>query len=232
MTTNANATERKPAYIAFKTFLTAVETFEQGIPLTIERSVWHTFSGGLQGHTINAFKFLGLIDEAGTPQPILEKVVNAKGDARKVIVKEIINNKYSEAIQLGQKNASFQRLQDHFRASGVQGEMVVRFFLDACAYTGEKCSPFWAKAKKTMRRSRKDDNGNTVNKTLVTPPPTPPLGHEKDKPNIQTIQLESGGTISLSVLVDLISLSSEDREFLFKMIDEFKEDLKKQQAQK
>ena len=57
-----NTTDRKPPYIAFKTFLTAIETFEQGIPPIIERGVWHTFSGSLQGHTLNAFKFLGLID--------------------------------------------------------------------------------------------------------------------------------------------------------------------------
>ena len=172
-----DTTDRKPAYIAFKTFLTAIETFEQGMPPTIERSVWHTFSGGLQSHTLNAFKFLGLVDEKGAPQPILQKIVHAKGEERKAILKEIIDNKYSKALQLGRNNASFQQLQDHFRASGITGgtlEMAVRFFLDACNYTGEKTSPFWAKAKKTMRRSRKAEVGKTNEH--------PPLGQEPPPP--------------------------------------------------
>jgi hypothetical protein len=177
--------DRKPAYIAFKTFLTAIETFEQGIPPIIERSVWHTFSGGLQTHTLNAFKFLGLVDEKGAPQPILQKVVHATGEERKAILKEIIDNKYREALQLGRNNASFQQLQDHFRASGITGgtlEMAVRFFLDACNYTGEKPSPFWAKAKKTMRRTRKAE----ASKTNEHPPAaqeTPPPAGRPSKPS-------------------------------------------------
>ena len=218
---NTTTGERKPSYIAFKTFLTAVETLEQGLPPVIDRSVWPTFSGGLQSHTLNAFKYLGLVDEKGKVQPILEKLVNAKGENRKAIIREIIGEKYKEAIQLGKNNASFQQLQDHFRNYGVQGgtlEMVVRFFLDACKYTGEKCSPLWAKAKKTMRRSKREEFPSTGKDTTL-----PPVENKQPKANIQTIQLKSGGTLSLSVVVDLISLSQEDRDWLFKLIDQFKE---------
>lgn len=233
MTTNSENTttrDRKPSYIAFKTFLTAVETLQQGLPPVIDRSVWHTFSGGLQSHTLNAFKFLGLIDEKGKVQPILENLVSAKGEERKTLIREIIGDKYKEAVQLGQKNASFQQLQDHFRSYGVQGgtlEMVVRFFLDACKYTGEKCSPLWAKAKKAVRRSKREESPSTGKDATF-----PPVEKEQPKANVQTVQLKSGGTLSLSVVVDLISLSQEDREWLFKLIDQFKEYEKAKKEQK
>ncbi len=222
---NAPTVDRKPSYIAFKTFLTAVETFEQGLPPMLDRSVWPTFSGGLQSHTLNAFKFLGLIDENGKVQEILEKLVNAKGENRKDVIKEIINGKYKEAVKLGSVNASFQQLQDHFRSFGVQGgtlEMVVRFFLDACKFTGIKYSPLWASAKKTSRRGKKEEPPAPGDGKVI--PPTPPGAIAgQAKANIQTIQLKSGGTVSLSVDIDLISLSQEDREWIFKIIDQFKE---------
>jgi len=112
MTTNNSNTslDRKPAYIAFKTFLTAIETLEQGLPPTIYKTVWSTFSGGLQSHTLGAFKFLGLVDENGKTLPILEQLVAAKGDNRKEIIRKIISDKYSDAIKLGQQNSSYQEL--------------------------------------------------------------------------------------------------------------------------
>ncbi len=153
-TTSTTTQERKPVYIAFKTFLTALETLEQGVPPIIDRYVWRTFSGGLQAQTFVAFKFLGLIDENGTSQPILQKLVAAKGDARKEILRGVLEAKYAEAIKLGESNASLQQLQELIRSQGVSGgtmEMAVRYFTDACSYTGLKCSPHWAAAKKSRR---------------------------------------------------------------------------------
>ena len=54
---------RLPPYIAFKTFLTAIETLQHALPPVLDRSVWHTFSGSLQSHTLGAFKYLELIDD-------------------------------------------------------------------------------------------------------------------------------------------------------------------------
>jgi len=223
VTTNAllNVSDRKPPYISFKTFLTAIETFEQGIPPTIERSVWHTFSGGLQGHTLNAFKFLGLIDEAGTPQPALKQLVDSKGDERKITLKTLIEDKYSKALELGKQNASFQQLQDHFRNFGVSGgtlEMVVRFFLDACEYTGEKCSPFWAKAKKTMRKSRKITDTGADDGKRQPPPPSQPA--QPQKPNVKSVQLQNeAGTVAITLSVDLTKLVREDWDWLQGLIN-------------
>ncbi len=223
---NNNAQERKPSYIAFKTFLTAIETLEQGLPPAIDRSVWPTFSGGLQSHTLNAFKFLGLIDEKGKVQPRLEALVGAKGEDKKDVIKEIIIEKYGEAVHLGEINASFQQLSEHFRGFGVQGgtlEMVIRFFLDACKYVGIKGSPLWATARKTQRRSRKGESQGGAKSDAGYVTPLTGAADENTRANIQTVQLKSGGTLSLSVNVDLISLSQEDREWVFKMIDQFKE---------
>ena len=206
---------RAPVYIPFKTFLTAVETLEQALPATLDRSVWPSFAGGVQSQTLGAFKFLKLIDEEGIVQPILTRLVNARGDARKEVLGEVIKNRYEEAVRLGEKNASFQQLQDFFRQYGVQGgtlDRIVRFFLDACEYTGIRGSPHWAKARKTTRRARRDDTTPKVKLTGRA-------RHEDTQPNIKTVELRSGGKLSLSLSVDLLTLSPEDRQWLFEIID-------------
>ncbi len=224
METNGNNAEqtRAPVYIPFKTFLSAVEILEQGLPDPLDRSVWPSWSGGTQSQTLGAFKFLGLIDEKGKVQPSLHRLVDAKGESRKAVLREIIEERYKDAIKLGVSNSTFQQLQDLFRQYGVESgtlERVTRFFLEVCEYTGLKCSVHWAKAKKTMRRSKKDESPSSGSDE--TTPPN--VKGNKSKGNIQSIQLKSGGTLFLSVDVDLISLSPEDREWLFKLIDQFNE---------
>lgn len=218
ITSNNTEQDRAPVYIPFKTFISAIETLEQGLPPSLDRSAWPSFSGGVQSQTLGAFKFLGLIDETTSQvQPILKQLVEAKGETRKEILRRIIEDKYAEAIQLGQKNATFQSLQEYFRKYGVQGgtlDRVIRFFLDACSYTGAKCSPMWAKAKKSSnRRSPKKDDLPPKEKFTDT-------GNlDKTPANIKTVTLRSGGTISLSLSIDMLALTPEDRTWLFELID-------------
>jgi hypothetical protein len=47
--------------------------------------VWPSFAGGVQSQTLGAFKFLKLIDEEGIVQPILTRLVNARGDPKSTI---------------------------------------------------------------------------------------------------------------------------------------------------
>jgi hypothetical protein len=214
--TDGNKTEHgTPVYIPFKTFLTALDTLQVGMPPVLDKSVWPSFSGGAQSQTMGAFKFLGLVDEHGSVLPILRRLVDATGDERKAVLREIIEKQYAEALALAAKNASFQQLLELLRGYGVQGgtlERAVRFFMDACEYTNLKGSPLWAKAKKTIRRpSRKGE-------TQGTPEDSGRLRIET-KPNIKIVALRSGGTLRLSIDTDLLSLSKEDREWLFGIID-------------
>lgn len=208
---------RAPVYIPFKTFINALETLQQGMPRRLDRSVWPSFSGIVQSQTLGAFKFLELIDDNGEVQPILERLAGTKGDDRKAVLREIIDKQYAEAIRLGEKNASFQQLLDLFRGYGVQGgtlERAIRFFLDSCDYTGLKGSPLWAKAKKTIRRPPRKSEGSPKHERIER------TGDKRTQPSVKAVQLRSGGTLSLSLSVDLMALSREDREWLFGLIDQ------------
>ena len=216
--TEVSEQKRAPVYIPFRTFLTAIERLERGLPPRIDRSVWPTFSGGLQSQTLGAFKFLGLIKEDGTVEPMLEQLVEAKGDSRKAELRQILRERYADVIELGHRNASFQQLQDYFRASYKLKDgtlyRVIRFYLDACAYTGEKISSHWGKAKGKGKPSAKRE-GKEVKQKL-----TEPKGGDEFKSHVKTVTLQSGGTLSLSLAVDIVRLSKADRDWLFALIDQ------------
>lgn len=209
---------RAPVYIPFKTFFTAIQVLREGLPAVLDRSVWPSFAGGLQSQTLGAFKFLELIDESGKVQPALTRLVNAKTDnEEKQILGEVIRSHYAEAVKLGEKNATFADLQESFRKYGVQRgtlERVVRFFLDACEYTDIKRSPHWAKARKSLRRVKRST-------APIKDKPGEGSSYEDTATNIKTVELRSGGRLSLSLSVDLITLSPEDRQWLFDIIDRF-----------
>ncbi len=214
---NKSEQSRAPVYIPFKTFLTAIETLEPGIPPVLDRSVWPSFSGGLQSQTLGAFKFLGLIKEDGTVELVLQRLVNAKGDDKKAVLREIIQSKYTGALELAKKNASYMQLEEYFRAYNVKAGTlyrIIRFFLDACAYTGEKCSTHWAKAKKTARRSPRREDAGATERTAK------PSDTVQPKANITSVQLKNeAGTVSLSLSVDLTKLSSDDWKWLRELVD-------------
>jgi len=219
ITSNKEEQGRAPVYIPFKTFITAIDTLKPGIPPSLDRTVWPTFSGGLQSQTLGAFKFLGLIGEDGTVNPILKTLVNADDEGRKETLKQIIRDKYAGAIALADKNASYGQLEDYFRTYDVQSTTlyrIIRFFLDACEYVGEKCSTHWAKAKKTVKRAIKREEGSVRGKVV------PPAGGEQPetKANVTTVQLKNdAGTVSLSLSVDLTKLSSDDWNWLREIVD-------------
>jgi len=216
---------RAPVYIPFKTFLTAIETLEPGIPPVIDRSVFPTFSGGLQSQVLGAFKFLGLIKDDGSGEPLLQKLVNARGDDRKTVMREIIRAKYAKAVELAENNASYGQLEDYFRNYNITGGTlyrVVRFYIDSCAYAGEKSSTHWAKAKKTPKRAIKKEISNED-----------AGGHEIEKPKddsigiaqgfLETVTLPDIGTITLSTSINPLKLKGASREWFYQLVDKLGE---------
>ena len=204
------------AYVPFKSFLTAVEVLEQGLPPRLDRSVWPTLAGSTQGALLVAFRFLGLIRSEGTATDELSQLVAAREGAKKPALAAILVRSYPALQPLAEQNASFQTLQESMREhGGVQGgtlDKAIRFYLEASLFAGLKHSHLWEKARKTsgssQRRQRRRDG---------TPaPPPPPTGSGG---STKTVKLRSGGSVTLSVTVDAISMSTKDRDWVFGLVD-------------
>ena len=66
------------AYLPFRTFLSAIESLEHGIPKNIDRTIWRNQSGVTQSQILMAFRFFGLVDDSDQPTELLHELVEKK----------------------------------------------------------------------------------------------------------------------------------------------------------
>ena len=207
----------KPAapYLPWKTFLGSLEPFTQGIPPRIDRELWRQ-SGLMQGLIMGSYRFFGLIDDSDRPTAILTNIVT-KPEQRAAIVRDLLKAGYPEIMAHDLTTMTLPILQDLIEKQNVSGETrkkAITFFLQAAKYAGLPLSTF-IKVRSTSgtRRRRQRNNGDATEILMVQPPPAKQEGTEK------VIELTSGGTVSLKVSVDILSISESDRKFVFDLID-------------
>jgi len=159
-----------PAYVPYATFMSALDNLRtHGIPNTgiIDKSLWDTQSGAIQGQLLLTFKFLGLIDEQNRVLPPLPVLSKASGEDRKVALKPIIEEKYKQVIALGLSTISPGQLDEAFRKLNVNGSTLiraVRFFVKACQECGIPISKrivenARSSAVTALRRPKKNGGG-------------------------------------------------------------------------
>jgi hypothetical protein len=171
-------TEFVPPYISFGQLENVFERMaNEGVPARIDRSYLGSWSGSMQGHFLKATASLGLRDEHGRPTELLKQFVS-EPDNRPALMAGVLNEKYSEAMALGQ-NATQQELEDVFRnyagISGTTTRKAVTFYLNATKYAGVPTSPFF-KAPRPAPSSKASRNGRSRARRAASQPeesPTP-----------------------------------------------------------
>jgi hypothetical protein len=143
-----------PPYTSYRTFKTFLEDLhEKGIPSRIDRSVLTHFSGVVGTQLIHALRFLGLIEDHGTPTSQLRELVHAHGAtgwSREL--SELLRQGYApmfaidlEAATPSQFNEAFRRA---FPAADAVVQKCVTFFLNAANDAGVKVSGRVLKGRK------------------------------------------------------------------------------------
>ncbi|MGO9956992.1 MAG: DUF5343 domain-containing protein [Solirubrobacteraceae bacterium] len=130
-----------PPYFAFKTLTNMLAQMEEhGPPNRVDRSFLSGMSGAGQTQFIHGLKSLGLIAEDGTVQPRLTALVT-EPDSRPSLMGQLVRERYPEAVELGQGNATTGELVELFKDShGVQGDTArkaISFYLAAAKYAGD-----------------------------------------------------------------------------------------------
>ena len=140
---NANPLKKStPVYVSYATLHSALDNLKNhGIPSTgvIDKSLWDTQSGAIQGQILLALRFLSLIDEQNHVQPDLVTLAKASLEQRKTLLKPIIEQKYHSVIALGLSTISQWQLEEEFRKFDISGstlDRAVRFFVRACQDCG------------------------------------------------------------------------------------------------
>jgi len=210
-------------YVAFKTFLTALDVLAQGLPNRLDRSVWPSFSGGTQSQMLSAFRFLGLIDEQGNVQSTLRALVDEK-ERRPVNLGAILETRYPKIATLARENASPKQFEDAMGELSGRGTLrkAIAFFVPAAKYAGVPIPKSWQTRKKRgtgTASHRKTVRQKQEAKSSGAKQRLPKTLHQDG--TTKTVKLGSGGTVSLSIAVDLMAMSVEDRNWVFDLIDKF-----------
>lgn len=174
------------AYLPFSTLLTALDHLKAvTVPNEIEAGTFRSMSGQARNQIISAFKFFGLINEQGVPQPDLHALVENEAE-RKKVVKKLIEKYYPDIVALDFAKITANQLDDklsgdRYNISGETKKKAKTFLLKAAQYAGFTVHPNLTKITRNRkaggRRSgaqqREEDNGIREPPPYKTPPATP-----------------------------------------------------------
>lgn len=213
-----------PYGVTWSTFVNTLDKMKQeDVPNRIDRSYLGSTAGTLQTYLIAAFRSFGLIEEGGEVKK--ELVELAKSEDRPADVAALLEEHYPTVVALGKTKATPAELDELFTQEWDQrGETrvkAVRFYLGAATYAGVQTSPLWKApraAPATGRRRNRGGRGSTNSDAGGITTSTPPAAGSTTK----TIMLKSGGSIALTVSVDLFSMSDADRTFALDLIDKLR----------
>lgn len=211
------------AYLPFKTFMSALDSLEHGLPQKLDRTVWRSQSGIVQGQIMMALRFFDLIDDSDEPTPALHELVENPNSRPKLMGKLLLSS-YKAIVMRDLTKMSPKMLEEEMTNYNVQGDTrrkAIAFFLRACKYADLPLHPLLVAQSRnspgTPRKKRKTKESPVANGNDVSE-----LNGNEEQPSQgtrKTVTLLSGGQLSISLSVDLFALSSNDRSFVFGLID-------------
>lgn len=226
--------KRVPPYLPFKTFLSSLDTLSHGVPPKIDRSLWRSQSGVTQGLIMHAYRFFGLVDEEDGDKSTeyLEKVARYP-DQRPSVLRFLLEANYDEILASGRHDISKMTMkmldtvfEESFAVSGATKQKALAFFLKAARFADLPLSPYLlSQMRNTGPRKKRNGKGKlaplapgeTSGTTIVPVTPSTP-GSES-----HSIRLVSGGTVTVSVSFNPFKMPTEDRAFVFSLIDKIQE---------
>lgn len=210
-----------PYGIPFETFQSALKKMEKdGLPNRLDRSYLSSLNGNAQTYTIAACRGFELIDKDGVPTQLLKSLVQA-GDDRRPVFEAIVQKHFTPILELGQTNATQAQLEELWtKLYGQAGETrrkAVRFFLALVAASGLQLSKLWkapkvstsnggAKSTSRRERDRKPNSGTGAAASAAA---------AKLPGDSYTISLNCGGTVTLTVGVNLFDLARHPKDKAF-----------------
>lgn len=222
----------KPPYMSFQTLWSYLDELGgKDLPPRIDRSLMSTKSGTDQANLLSAFTTFGLVGEGQRVQPPLVALTSKDPADRKAALAALVRTYYPKQLEVSEANGTEQQLSESFKES---------FKLEA-AETRRKCITFFLHALRTAelpvsqhfpkirsgsgapgvpRPAKKATSRKaTVSKTTTEKTDTDPAGDG----DTHTVELASGGRVTMSVSVSLWSLSKDDRNFVLALVDSLRD---------
>jgi hypothetical protein len=225
----AEPAKRAAPYLPFSTLLNSLDVLSQGVPPKLDRSLWRSQSGLVQGQIMNAYRFLGFVDEMQGDASTEELIHMAKKvEQRPEILRGIIEAQYYDILENHDlTKMTMKMLEDefekHFSVSGTTKQKAIAFFLKAAKFADMPLSTFLQSqlrntgARKKRGPKQRNDQQNGTEESLQedveaqTRVPVGTISH--------SVRLASGGKLAVMVTANPFAMPVEDRQFVFSMID-------------
>jgi hypothetical protein len=211
-------------YVAWKTFISTLDSLAHFLPDRIDTSIWTNFSGGVRSQLLSTYKFLGLINDDGTPTTELRKLADDK-HGRPELLRAVLKRSYADLMKLDLSKATPNSFDAEMRKYGQEGETHRKaqgFFLLAAKYAGVPLSPLLLKrgSLTTTRPRRKvegkaDNNGDAIR--------TSSNGAAPPAANTRSFQLPGGTVITVGTDRDAMRMNGEDRKIVFGFLDQLEQ---------
>ena len=219
-----------PPYVSFNTFKTLLDWLKvEGVPLRLDRSFWHDkFSGSTGSQLMASLRFLGLLD-GNNPLPELENLIQAESDKKSLVLKALIQNSYTFIHFEELHRATPSMLISWFKTYPIDGHTLrkaISFFISASIESDLPISNSIKKMSKYRSKSKGLETGHKTSQINSAPnslsPDITSVNTTKSTINQSTVNLKSGGSLNLSIDVNLFDLSETDRKFVLSVIDAVK----------
>jgi hypothetical protein len=228
--TDNGATQRTAAYVPWRTFRNALDRLiSEGLPNRVDKSVFSNFSGSSQTQLLAALKFLDLIDDNQVPTETLRTIATVDEGQRRELLQSIITSAYGDLVALDLTRATPEQLSRTlstvYGLTGTTARKAEAFFLSAAREVGIPLSKFIDKPKKAGSDGASPKRRRSKQRPAPTPTPAPTVQAAEISTKTsasgtsKTVNLVSGGTLTLSATLDLFSLKGADRNFVFSLID-------------
>ncbi|AAW40026.1 DUF5343 domain-containing protein [Dehalococcoides mccartyi] len=155
---NLKGSKPLPPYVSYRTFLNFLLGLQEAIPSRLDRSFWgDKWSGSTGTQLMAALRFLGLADNEGMPREKLRRLVDAKGEDRTLILRQIALEGYEFVFNSSAdpESLTYAQLEELFHNSFKVADDVVRkcikFFLGLAEDADIPISPFVTKKSRTAR---------------------------------------------------------------------------------
>ena len=175
-----------------------------------------------------SLRFLGLLD-GNNPLPELENLIQAEFDKKSLVLKALIQNSYTFINFEELHRATPSMLISWFKTYPIDGHTLrkaISFFISASI---EAELPISNSIKKMSKYRSKSKGLETGHKTSQINSPSNSISTDinsvnttKSAINQSTVNLKSGGSLNLSIDVNLFDLSETDRKFVLSVIDAVK----------
>jgi hypothetical protein len=220
----ATKVEKKmtPPLVSYTSYVTFInELREHGsLPARIDKTLMPKASGSQIAGMLAALKYLGQIDDSGTPTDQFKKFVLATDDDRKELLSSILKERYSFIFidnNFDLERATSGQMAEKFRSLDITGSTVTKtiaFFLAAAKEAGVGVSkhikpppaPKPSSNGKKLAKRKDDDQSNTA-----------PDAHDEQIEGTERFEIPIPGKSSVKVIVPK-DLDADDWEMLSAMI--------------